>query len=98
MPQPIMQLLKEFEYLFAEPQGLPPCWAFDHSIPLLSGVKPVNLRPCQYNPAQKDESEKQVVEMLSQGIIQPSASHFSSPVLLVYKKDNSWCSVLITDT
>lgn len=90
IPPPIVLLLQEFDHLFAEPQGLPPQRVFDHDIPLMTRVKPVNLWPYRYNPAQKDEIERQVTEMLRQGIIQPSTSPFSSPVLLVQKKDKTW--------
>lgn len=76
--------------MFDEPTGLPPSRVFDHSIPLLPGAQLVNLRPYRYNPAQKDEIERQVVDMLRQGVIQSSSSPFSSPVLLVQKKDGTW--------
>jgi hypothetical protein len=42
---PAAQSLIEFEILFEEPSELPPQRQFDHSIPLLPGAKPVNLRP-----------------------------------------------------
>ncbi|MCI33663.1 hypothetical protein A2U01_0054880, partial [Trifolium medium] len=44
----------------------------------------------RYPQFQKHEIEQQIQHMLSQGLIQPSSSAFSSPVLLVRKKDGSW--------
>jgi hypothetical protein len=38
----------------------------------------------------KDEVERQCNDMLTQGIIRPSTSPFSSPVLFVKKADDSW--------
>ena len=62
----------------------------DHRIPLLSGAAPVNVRSYRYPNFQKYEIEKLVSEMLTDGIIRPGTSPFSSPVLLVKKKDRSW--------
>ena len=87
VPSVVAELLAEYDHLFAEPRGLPPQRAFDHTIPLLPGAKPVNIRPYRYSPTQKDEVEQQVADMLAQGIIVPSSSPFASPVLLVQKKD-----------
>ena len=36
------------------------------------------------------EVERQVEELLRQGVIEKSTSHFTSPVLLTKKKDNTW--------
>jgi len=89
-PAPVLPLMTEYRTLFEEPQGLPPSRQFDHAIPLLPGAKSVNLRPYRFNPAQKDEVEKQVAQMLEQGIIKFSTSPYSSPVILVLKKDLTW--------
>jgi hypothetical protein len=86
----VQALLSEFAHLFQPATKLPPRRACDHSIPLLPGAQPVFVRPYCYAPVLKTEIEKQVNEMLQQGIIQPSTSSFASPVLLVKKKDNSW--------
>jgi hypothetical protein len=88
--QLVASLLEQFESLFEEPSGLPSRRPFDHTIPLIPGAKPVNLRPYRYNPFQKNEIERQIREMLQQGVIQHSSSPFASPVLLVQKKDGSW--------
>jgi hypothetical protein len=56
----------------------------------MPGVQPVNVKPYRYSPQQKDEIEKQIKDMLQEGIIQISQSPFASPILLVKKKDGSW--------
>ena len=90
LPPEVQSLLDQFVHVFEDPLGLPPSRACDHEIPLIPGARPVNIRPYRYPPALRDEIEKQVSEMLQQGIIQPSASLFSSPVLLVKKKDGTY--------
>lgn len=86
----IQSLIESFKHLFQPPVGLPPKRACDHVIPLVPEASTVAIRPYRYPPKLKDEMEKQVNDMLEQGIIQPSKSLFSSPVLLVPKKDGSY--------
>lgn len=50
----------------------------------------MNIRLYRYPYFQKAEIEKQVHDMLSSGLIQLSNNPFSSPVLLVKKKDGKW--------
>ena len=80
-------ILEEFVTVFAVPAGLPPTRRWDHRIHLLQSSKPINVRPYRYPYFQKAEIERQVKDMLAQGVIQHSTSPFSSPVLLVRKKD-----------
>jgi hypothetical protein len=54
------------------------------------GASPVSVRQYRYSPALKSEIEAQVSDMLQTGFIRPSSSAFSSPVLLVRKKDGNW--------
>ncbi|KAL4020921.1 hypothetical protein IC575_019709 [Cucumis melo] len=88
--EPIATLLKQFASVFEWPTTLPPQCSIDHHIYLKSGTDPVNVRPYRYAHHQKEEMERLVDEMLSSGIICPSKSPYSSPVLLVRKKDWSW--------
>lgn len=89
-PPDLSSLLNNYSDIFQQPQGLPPARPQDHSIHLSSGSGPVNVRPYRYPYFQKQVMEQLVAEMLASGIIRPSTSPFSSPVLLVRKKDGSW--------
>jgi hypothetical protein len=82
--------LEDFANLFQEPTQLPPTREVDHHINLQEGTMPINVRPYRYAYFQKAEIEKQVHYMLKLGLIKSSTSPFSSPVLLVKKKDGSW--------
>jgi hypothetical protein len=48
-----------------------------------------NYGPRQYAPLHKDEIERQVDALMKAGLIVPSASPFTSTVLLVQKKDGT---------
>ncbi|KAL4297899.1 hypothetical protein GQ457_12G009870 [Hibiscus cannabinus] len=76
--------------VFAAPKGLPPTRTNDHAIHLVSETKPISVRPYRYPHFQKGEIERQVQHMLENQLIQKSNSPFSSPVLLVKKKDGTW--------
>lgn len=83
-------VIAQYQHLFEKPKGLPPARHINHTIPLILGAQPFRLRPYRYNPAQKDEIEKQVQELLQNGLIKESTSPFASPVLLVKKKTGDW--------
>ena len=85
-PAAMQGLLRNYKELFQEPTQLPPKREIDHCIMLKEGTKPINVRPYRYAHFQKEEIEKQVQEMLNSGLIRPSTSPFSLPVLLVKKK------------
>ncbi|WVZ79457.1 hypothetical protein U9M48_027033 [Paspalum notatum var. saurae] len=90
IPVEIQNVLDQFPEVFQVPTSVPPNRPYDHHIPLLPGAQPVNVRPYRYTPTQKSEIEKQLTEMLKNGIIRPSTSPYASPMLLVKKKDGTW--------
>jgi hypothetical protein len=83
-------LLSRYASLFEEPKHLPPPRFTDHQIPLNPNAAPVNVRPYRYLHSQKLEIESQVQKLIENGWIQLSNSPFSSPVLLLKKKDGTW--------
>ncbi|XP_028181354.1 uncharacterized protein LOC114368228 [Glycine soja] len=93
LPHPIPAveaLLTQFQHLFQQPSSLPPPCSIVHHINLLPNTPPINVRPYRYPQFQKSEIKKQVSELLASGLVQPSMSPYSSPVLLVKKKDGTY--------
>ncbi|XP_042952297.1 uncharacterized protein LOC122289392 [Carya illinoinensis] len=89
-PESIQKLLNHYPDIFATPKGLPPHSSHDHAINLQSGTNPISVHPYRHPYFQKDEIEKIVMELLDSGVIGPSQSPYSSPVLLVRKADGMW--------
>ena len=92
VPEALQGILQGFPLVFDMPRDLPPQRSKEHQIELKAGSEPPNIRPYRYPQFQKEEIERLVADMLASGVIRPSSSPFSSPVLLVKKKDGSWRS------
>eukprot|EP00253_Pinus_taeda_P004517 PITA_04517 len=87
----MQQILNNHLLVFDKPHVLPPSRGeHDHSITLVLGAQPPNVRPYRYPFTQKNEIEKIIKELLEEGVIHPSISPYSSPVVMVLKKDGEW--------
>ncbi|GIL51949.1 hypothetical protein Vafri_7922, partial [Volvox africanus] len=82
-------LLKEFQDVFQDVPGLPPMRPVDHTIPLMPGATPISRPMYRLSPLELDEVKRQVTDLLVKGMIRPSTSPFSAPILFVAKKDGS---------
>ncbi|KAL4564788.1 hypothetical protein LXL04_028859 [Taraxacum kok-saghyz] len=89
-PRSLQRVIDQYQLIFSEPMGLPPQRHIEHQITLEEGTPPISVRPYRYPYFQKTEIERMIRDMLADGIIQPSISPYSSPVILVKKKDKSW--------
>ena len=61
-----------------------------HTIQTRPGTRPIKQRPYRHGPAQEEEIERQVKELAEHGLICEGLGAWSSPVVLVQKKDKSW--------
>lgn len=86
----LQSCFEQFQEVFEKPTGLPPKRSCDHQIILKNDTQPISIRPYKYPFYQKIEIEKIAQELLKYGVIRPSQSPFSSPVLLVRKVYGSW--------
>ena len=84
-------LLSEYKDVFPEqlPPGLPPEREVFHTIQLVPDAKPTWRPLYRLSPAERDEVERQIKELLRLEYIRPSASPFGAPVLFVPKHDGT---------
>ena len=82
-------LVEEYRDIFAlSPQELGRTGLVKHHIDT-GGHPPIRQRPYRVSEAQRGIIEEHIDDMLSRGIIQPSVSPWSSPIILVKKKDGT---------
>ena len=62
----------------------------EHSIPLLDGTRPIRQPPRRLGLEKDKEVERQVADLVQRGMVEPADGAWSSPVVLVRKKDQSW--------
>ena len=87
----LADLLSEYEDVFSKDDlDIGQTQLVQHSIPTLEGARPLRQPPHRLGPAKEAEAERQVKKLLEQGMIEPSTGAWSSPVVLVRKKDQSW--------
>ena len=58
----------------------------EHSIPVMERTRPIRQPPHRLGPHKEAEAERQVQELLKEGLIEPSTGAWSSPVVLVRKE------------
>ena len=83
----LKSLIYKYSHIFATPEhGVGRTDVMEASIKLKEGTVPVYQKPRVMNPRVEAEFEKQVDDWLKQGIVQPSKSPWSNPVVAVTKK------------
>ena len=61
-----------------------------HDIPVLPDTRPIRQPARRLGPEKEAEVERQVKDLEERGLIEPANSAWSSPVVLVRKKDQQW--------
>jgi hypothetical protein len=92
IPINIQGIIDKHSKVFEDiPRGLQPTCNHDHAIHLIPWNVPPNMNSYRYPYAQKSEIECMVEEMLEASISRTSHGSYSAPVVMVLKKEGSWC-------
>lgn len=87
----LAKLLKDYSTVFSTGEhDVGRTHLVEHSIPLLENTRPIRQPPHRLGPEKEAEAERQIEDLLKRGFIEPAGGAWSSPVVLVRKKDGSW--------
>ena len=92
----LREIVDEYRDVFPEklPRGRPPKREIEHSIETDPEAQPPNRAPYRLGPAEQDELEAQIRDLVTQGLIRPSASPCDARVLLSLKRmDGGGCAL-----
>ena len=85
-----LSLLKRYQDVFSTGErDMGHTQLIEHSIPVIKDTKPVQLPPHRLGPQKEEKAERQVQDLLNRGLIEPANGTWSSPVVLVKKKDGT---------
>ena len=88
----LRETVDEYSDVFPEKstKGRPPKRQIEHSIETDPEVQPPNRAPYRLGPAEQDELEAQIRDLVAKGSIRRSESPYGTPVLFVPKQDGRW--------
>ena len=84
----ILDILKKYPSVFQDKLGR--TQTVSHDIRVLPNTSPIRSLRYSYSREKEEEIKKQVREMERMGIIEPSSSPWSSPVVLIKKNDGTF--------
>ncbi|KAH0765418.1 hypothetical protein KY285_001289 [Solanum tuberosum] len=83
-------VVSEFPKIFPDDlPGVPSEREIDFGIDILLDTRPISILPYRMAPAELKELKEKLKDLLEKGLIRPSVSPWSAPVLFVRKKDGS---------
>ena len=89
--QAIAQLLANYSDVFSCGEDDPGrTKLMEHSIPVQPGTRPIKQAPRRLGVEKEAEVSRQIQKLQEQGLIEPGHGAWSSPVVLVKKKNGSW--------
>ena len=89
--QELVDLLVEYADVFSsDDTDVGQTSLVQHSIPVEPGTAPIRQPPRRLGVEKDQEVERQVEELVKKKLVVPADGAWSSPVVLVRKKDNNW--------